>query len=237
MQPPGPGNSAPAQLRNPRAWGTNPPLQIQSAEASSGGSRTEPPPQGFQQKGYQSVLWSAHDDNDDDLVFTIYFRGESEKDWHVLKDKLTQRFYSWDTASMPDGAYYLKIVASDSPSNPADEALSDAKESDRWIVANTAPRIENLRAGSDTLNTKISFDAVAASNAIARAQYSIDAGDWQLIFPTGTLSDAPKESYSTELSGLPPGDHTLAVQVADDFNNTATAKTTFTVQPRAAGSR
>jgi WD40 repeat protein len=236
MQPAGPGNAASAQLKYPRTPGASPLLQIQTADAS-GGSRNEPPPQGFQQRGYQSVLWSAHDDNDDDLVFTIYFRGEAEKDWRILKDKLTQRYYSWDTSSMPDGAYYLKIVASDSPSNPADQALWGARESDRWMVGNTPPRIENLRAGSGLLNTKASFDAVAASSAIARAEYSIDAGDWQLIFPTGVLSDAPKESYYMELPGLPPGEHTLAVQVADDFNNTATAKTTFTVQPRAAGSK
>ncbi len=105
------------------------------------------------------------------------------------------------------------------------------------MVGNTPPRIENLRAGSGLLNTKASFDAVAASSAIAHAEYSIDAGDWQLIFPTGVLSDAPKESYYLELPGLPPGEHTLAVQVADDFNNTTTAKTAFTVQPRAAGSK
>ena len=98
----------------------------------------------------------------------------------------------------------------------------------RW--RNTPPRIENLRAGSGLLNTKASFDAVATSGAIARAEYSIDAGEWQLIFPTDVLSDAPKESYFVQLPGLSPGEHTLAVQIADDFNNTATAKTTFTVQ-------
>jgi len=230
MQTGGVGNATPAQLKYPRAPGSNPvAMQISSGDASNS-SKNEPPPQGFQQKGYQSVLWSAHDDNDDDLVFTIYFRGESEKEWRVLKNKLTQRYYSWDTASMPDGAYYLRIVGSDSPSNPADQSLWGVRESDRWMVANTPPRIENLRAGSGLLNTKASFDAIAASNAIARAAYSIDAGEWQLIFPTDMLSDAPKESYFMQLPGLPPGEHTLAVQVADDFNNTATAKTTFTVQ-------
>ena len=237
MPPAGPGNSMPVQLRNPRAFGANLSVQMQGADNAAGSSKMEPPPQGFQQKGYQSVLWSAHDDNDDDLVFTIYFRSEAEKDWRVLKDKLTQRYYSWDTSSMTDGAYYLKILASDSPSNPADQALWEVKESERWIVANTPPRIDNLRAGSGLLNNKASFDAIAASSAIARAQYSIDAGDWQLIFPTGVLSDSSKESYYLELPGLPTGEHTLAVQVADDFNNSTTAQTTFTVQPRAVGSK
>jgi len=33
-------------------------------------------PQGVYQKGYASVLWAAHDDNDDELRYAIYFRGE-----------------------------------------------------------------------------------------------------------------------------------------------------------------
>ena len=73
------------------------------------------------QKGYQSVLWTADDANDDDLQFSAYFRGENETNWELLKDKLDTHFYSWDATTMPDGAYYLKIVASDAPANPAGE--------------------------------------------------------------------------------------------------------------------
>jgi len=230
-QPAGAGNANPVPLRNPRGPAGSPSAQMMNPEAAMGGARIEVPPQGIEDKGYQSVLWSAHDDNDDDLLFTIYFRGEGEQNWRVLKDKLTQRFYSWDTQSMPDGAYYLKIVASDSPSNPIGQSLWAERVSDRWEVANTPPQIANLRAGSGVLNTKASFDATSASGPIAQAQYSIDAGDWQIIFPTGLLSDAPKESYFMELPGLPVGEHTLAVQVTDRFNNTTTAKITFTVSP------
>ncbi len=226
---PGGGVAVPVQLRNPRGPGANP----GSAPPSDTGAnaRIEVPPQGFEEKGYESVLWSSHDDNDDDLVFAIYFRSENEKNWRLLKDKITQHYYSWDTTSMPDGAYYLKIVASDSPSNPAGQALSTEKVSDRWQVANTPPQILNLRAGSGILNTKASFDAVSSSGPIASARYSLDAGDWQTIFPTDQLSDAPKESYFMELPGLPVGEHTLAVEVTDGFDNKATAKVTFTVSP------
>ena len=76
----------------------------------------------------------------------VYYRGEGEKNWRLLKDKLTQRYYSWDTTTMPDGAYYLKIVASDSPSNPPTQALTNERESERFEIENTPPRIENLRA-------------------------------------------------------------------------------------------
>lgn len=230
-QPSGPGTVVPVQLRYPRSAG-GASFATVSTEGMTAGSQIEVPPQGFRDKSYQSVLWSAHDDNEDDLVFSIYYRSESEQNWRLLKDNLKQKYYSWDTTTMPDGAYYLKIIASDSPSNPPDQALSAERQSDRWQVANTPPQIANLRAGSGLLNTKASWDATSSSGAIARAEYSIDSGDWRILFPTGLLSDSPKESYFVQLPGLPPGQHTLAVQVTDRFDNTAAAQVTFTVEPR-----
>jgi len=229
-QPGTPGNPVPAVLHFPHDPGVNSLVQV---TGDGSGAHVDVPPQGYSQKGYESVLWSAHDENGDDLTFAIYYRGESELNWRLLKDKITQRFYSWDTSSMPDGAYYLKVVASDSPSNPPEQTLDAERESDRWEIANTPPRIENLRAGPAVPNTKVSFDASSSSGVIARAQYSVDAGDWKIVFPAGLLSDAPKESYSIDLSGLSPGEHTLAVEVSDRFNNSSSGKVTFTVPLRA----
>lgn len=204
--------------------------------ASAKPPRIEVPPQGFEDKGFQSVLWSAHDENDDDLVFSVFYRGEGEQNWRLLKDKLSQRFYSWDTTTMPDGAYYLKITASDSPSNPAGQALSAERETDRFVIANTPPRIENFKArasASEDSAVTVSFDAISSSAAVARAQYSLDAGDWQVIFPTGLLSDSPKECYQFQLSGVPRGEHTIAVQIFDRFENTSASKVTFEIPGRA----
>jgi hypothetical protein len=216
----------------PNAQGDSPSAPPMNAEAGGGSSssKAQTALQGYNDKGYQSVIWNAHDSNDDDLSYTIYYRSEGDQAWHVLKDKLTDNYYSWDTTSMPDGAYYLKIRASDAPSNPSNDALTSERVSDRWVVANTPPHIEHLLAGSGLLNTRASFDAVSAYGPIAEAQYSIDAGPWQTIFPVGQLSDAPKESYYIEVPGLTDGEHTIAVQVTDRFDNTAAAKTNFTVQ-------
>lgn len=228
------GGMVPVQVRMPNPRGDTPSGPPMNAEAGSaaGTFKAQAPLQGYKDKGWQSVVWSAHDANDDDLLFTIYYRAEDQGTWHILKDKLNENYYSWDTASMPDGAYYLKIRASDSPSNPPNDALWAERVSDRWVVANTPPRIDHLRAGSGLLNTRASFDAVSAFGPIASAQYSIDAGPWQTIFPTGQLSDAPKESYYIEIPGLPNGEHTIAVQVTDRFDNTAAAQTSFTVRGR-----
>src|SRR5215469_8434522 len=68
-------------------------------------------------RSYIAVRWAAHDDNDDDLVYSIYYRGENESDWKLLKSGITEKNYSFESSLLPDGAYLLKVVASDAPSH------------------------------------------------------------------------------------------------------------------------
>jgi hypothetical protein len=220
--------NSPAQLRLPDR---GPSASGQSGEGENSGrqSRPEVPPQAVQDRGYQSVLWNAHDDNDDTLIYSIFYRGEGEKNWRLLKDKVAEPYYSWDTSTMPDGAYYLKIVASDAPSNPASDALTAEGESDRIVVGNTPPRVDDLRAQANGGGATLTFGATSTSGAIARASYSVDSADWQTVFPVGELSDAPKENYRWDITSLSPGEHTVSVRVTDRFGNETAAKTTFTV--------
>jgi len=200
---------------------------------SSAPARFELPPQGTLQKGYQSVLWSAHDDNDDELRYAVYFRGEADHEWKLLKDNLEQKFYSWDTTTLPDGAYYLKIVATDTPSNPPDVARKTERESERFEVDNTPPVIEGLKVGPPSGKMSgghpASFTARDASTAIERAQYSLDGGEWILLAPDEPVSDALVEHYNMGLPSLPPGEHIIAVRAYDRFENVGSAKITFTV--------
>ena len=199
-------------------------------------AKFEQPPQGLKERGWQSVLWSAHDDNDDDLRYAVYFRGENEHDWKLLKDKLDQKFYSWDTSSMPDGAYYLKIVASDAASNPPGQALNVERESERFEVDNTPPVIEDLRVGPPSGKMSggrpASFTARDAATSIERAQYSVDGGEWVLALNDKDISDSSVERFHMGLPPLEPGEHTLAVRAYDRFENVGSAKTTFVVSAK-----
>ena len=195
-------------------------------------------PQATQQKGYQSVLWNAHDDNDDDLRFAVYFRGEDEHDWKLLKDNLDQKFYSWDTTTMPDGAYYLKIVASDAPSNPPANALKTERESERFEVDNTSPAIEHLEAVVATTRNGtlapmrsivVKFSATDPTSSIEKAQYSVDGADWVMLAPAAGISDYKTESYEFTVQGLAAGEHTIAVRAYDKFENVGAGKTVITV--------
>ena len=200
-------------------------------------SKFDQPPQGILQKGYASVLWTAHDDNDDELRYAVYFRGENQRDWLLLKDNLDQKFYSWDATAMPDGAYYVKIVASDAPSNPPKVALKTEREGERFEIDNTPPVIQKLEANPTGMNADrsmgasydFSFSAIDATSSIERAQYSVDGGDWILLAPAKGISDNKTENYSFTVRGLAAGEHTIAVRAYDRFDNVGAGKTTVNV--------
>ncbi|HVH71638.1 MAG TPA: hypothetical protein VNB49_11060, partial [Candidatus Dormibacteraeota bacterium] len=223
-----PGQPTPVTLKAPPAPSTSGVTITQSSSSS----RFEQPPQGFVQKGYRTVLWTARDDNEDELQYAIYYRGENEEEWKLMKDKLDQKFYSFDTTTLPDGAYYLKIVAFDSPANPPAVALTAERESERFEVDNTPPAVEDLRVGPASGKMSgghsVSFTARDSTSAIDRAQYSVDGSDWILLSPSKGISDSSVEHYEFGIAAVSAGEHTLAVRVYDHFENVGSAKTTFT---------
>ncbi|MGH9670541.1 MAG: hypothetical protein ACRD3A_10575, partial [Terriglobales bacterium] len=187
-----------------------------------------------------AVRWSAHDDNDDDLVYSVYYRGDGESRWKLLKDKITDKFYSFDRDLLPDGGYTMRVVASDSPSNPADEALTDDKESARFELDSTPPVIESLSAAPDAGKIRVTFRAADTFSPITHAEYSVDAGDWQVLEPVGRISDSKTESYDFTAVPLPdnvapaaprgadppenPAEHIVVVRVYDRYDNVGSGK-------------
>jgi sugar lactone lactonase YvrE len=226
------GQAANVALKQPAAANPSGPVITTTT------TKFEQQPQGVYQKGYATVLWTAHDDNDDELRYAIYFRGENQRDWLLLKDNLDQKFYSWDATAMPDGAYYLKIVASDSSSNPPKEALKTERESERFEIDNTPPVIQKLEGSAAGMNADRSvgvaydfqFTATDATSGIEKAQYSVDGGDWILLAPVQGISDSKTESYNFTVRGLAPGEHTIAVRAYDRFDNVGAGKTTINTE-------
>ena len=75
-------------------------------------------------KGTWARAGWPRDPNGDTLVYTVEIRGANETEWKPLKDKVTEKYLSWDSTAFPDGEYRLRVTASDAPSNPPAEALT-----------------------------------------------------------------------------------------------------------------
>jgi outer membrane protein assembly factor BamB len=195
----------------------------------SGGAHFDSPVPSTHDRDAIGVKWNAHDDNDDQLVYSVYYRGDGDTRWLLLKDNLTDKVYSFDASLLPDGGYTVKVVASDAPSHSPGEALMAEKISHRFEVDTTPPRIENLAASLENGQIHVRFRAEDGFSTIRRAEFSVDAGEWKYVEPVGQISDAKTEDYDfktpVEAGKDAALEHVVVVRVYDKYDNMGAAKT------------
>ena len=174
-------------------------------------------------KGFIGARWLAADPNGDSLTYTIEIRGVNENEWKPLRDKVAEKYTSWDSTTFPDGEYRIRVTASDAPSNPPADTLTGRLESDPFLIDNTPPRISNLTASRNNGKLRARWHAADALNNIDKAEYSLDGGDWTVVAPTTGLSDSQELDYDLNLDAG-PGEHTIAVRVEDAYANQSAEK-------------
>jgi hypothetical protein len=186
-----------------------------------------------------AVKWKAQDENDDSLIYSVYYRGDGESRWKLLRDGIEDRFVNLDSDLFPDGGYTIRVVASDAPSHSPADALTGEGTSPRFEVDNTPPSIELLNTKVEGDKLHVTFRAVDSFSPISHAEYSLDAGDWQTVDPVGKISDYKVETYDFK---VPIADkrviddveeHTLVIRVYDRFENMGIIKSVA----KAAGGR
>lgn len=167
----------------------------------------------------KEVHWRANDKDGDTLVYRLYFQADGDDVWvpAFLDKPLHKTEYSWDTESIPDGWYRIKVVASDEESNPAGEALTGEKISDLVKVDNTRPRVQELSydAASGILK------GVARDNLslIRYLEYSVDGGEWKFFAPKDGVFDSREKAFEVKIGPLSAGPHYIAVRATDEEGN------------------
>ncbi|HYP13038.1 MAG TPA: hypothetical protein VEQ63_03870, partial [Bryobacteraceae bacterium] len=174
-------------------------------------------------RGFGGARWAVTDPNGDEMKFKLEIKGVAETTWKLLKENVKEKYLSWDSSAFADGIYVLRLTATDAPANPTELALTTQLESDRFLIDNTAPRISALAGARAGNKLNVQWKAVDTSTHVQKAQYSLDGGEWLTVLPTTKLSDAPELAYYLELEGR-PGEHTIAVRVADEYENEAVDK-------------
>jgi hypothetical protein len=204
---------------------TLPPLGRTTPVPSSARSvDTGPSPALTSAKGFIGARWLATDENGDTLTFKIEIRGEHETAWKPLYENLRERYYSWDSTAYSDGKYRVRVTASDAPSNTPEQALISSRESDLFLIDNTAPEISALTAAAQGGKIDVRFHVKDALNVLDKAEYSVNGGEWKVVEPTTRLTDSQEHDYRFQVDGG-AGEATIAVRVSDAYENQAVAKT------------
>ena len=174
------------------------------------------------QKGLQTLVWKADDENDDELAYDVLYRREGETTWHMLRRAVTDPILVWDTTTVPNGTYFVRIVASDAPSNPSVTALAGEIDSAAFEIDHTPPTISIGGVRTERGRTTVTFDVKDDHSPIQRVEFSQDGGiQWRGVFPTDGIADSKTEHYELVIEGE-LGERGLTIRASDSMNNVDT---------------
>ena len=176
------------------------------------------------------ISWQADDPDGDKLTYSLYFRGEDEREWKLLRANMTENTYLLDGDVLADGRYFFKVTASDRPSNPAEYARESELVGSPVQIDNTPPTVtasEPRRAPVVAPNTsllEIDVNAEDRGGTLRRCEYSIDAGPWLPVEAADGVTDSAREQFNIRVRDFPAGEHLVVIRVYDVAGNAGLAK-------------
>jgi hypothetical protein len=176
-------------------------------------------------RGLRTLTWRASDPNGDALRYRLELRSEDGGEWVEIGKDLEAMLYTWNTTTIPDGRYRLRVTASDGLANAIGEERTGFTVSEPFTVDNTPPVVERLEAHGAMLIG----EAVDATSPIWRLEASVDDGDWRTVAPEGGLADGLHARFSVTLPGLKPGPHVAGIRAVDLAGNAVTRAIPLTV--------
>lgn len=170
-------------------------------------------------QGYRTVDWSFDDPNGDFIIFDLYYRKLGASFWKPLAKDLESSVYAWDTRQMPDGNYEFKIVGTDAPSNPPALKRSTEKLSEPFWIDNTGPEIGKFAQKWAANEIQVIFNVSDAIHPVRKVEFSLDAEDWQLLYPQDGICDSRSEEFILSIPRTAGDTRTIAVKAMDEFDN------------------
>lgn len=175
--------------------------------------------QGFR-RGIRTFVWEATDGNADELEYQVSYRAEGGTNWAPLASGLQRKVFAWDTSSVQDGAYQLRVAVSDAPGNAPEAALLGTRESPVFDIDNTAPKITVSELIEDNNEFRLIFTVEDGHSPIHDVEVSQGHDEWRRVYPIDGIPDGLVEEFSVNLEddGGP-----VIIRATDALRNTSTA--------------
>jgi hypothetical protein len=180
-------------------------------------------------RGLRTLSWRGVDANGDPLRYKVAVRAEPSGDWIEIGKDLEVSVLTWNTNTLADGRYRVKVTASDVEGNAVNEALTAEAVSEPFSIDNTPPQVTALDAKAEAAGVAVSGAAADGEGWLQRLDVSTDDGPWHSLAPDGGLSDAPRLAFHATLKELAAGPHLVSVRAVDAAGNAATRAVRVTV--------
>ena len=210
----------------------NPPMQVDPNielsgldPATFGVPVSAVPPRRVYLRGARSFQWTAEDRNGDKLVYDIFYKEAADGNYKLLRENISENFYSLDGQSLTDGRYTIRIVAKDIPANPAVISLSGERISEPFDIDNAQPTVTASGTPQTTsTGARVVFLASDRAGYLSRAEYSVNGGDWLPVYADDGISDGPSERYTVEVPLTAPGEYAITLRAFDSQGNIGNAR-------------
>jgi WD40 repeat protein len=170
------------------------------------------------------ISWQADDPDGDKLSYSLYFRGEDEREWKLLRADISENTYLLDGDVLADGRYFFRVVASDRPSNPAGQAREAELIGPPVLIDNTPPVVKAGPPRRTATALEIDVDAEDAASSLRRCEFSVDAGPWQPVESADGVTDSPSEQFHIRIDNFALGEHLIVIRAYDAAGNAGLAK-------------
>lgn len=167
------------------------------------------------------LAWKVDNPDNDQLRYRVQYRFDTQPNtWRDLTkpdDTLTKAEIDWDTASLPEGTYRVRVEATDEIANPPDRITRHSLESGPILVDNTAPVFRSLTA----TGRRIKADIVDGLGPIVRIDFAVDGRtDFRPLGAADGVLDEPTEQVDVDFAKiLSAGNHLVAVRAFDQAGN------------------
>ncbi|MBI5169310.1 MAG: hypothetical protein HZA61_07480 [Candidatus Eisenbacteria bacterium] len=176
-------------------------------------------------RGLRTLQWRGSDPNGDALRYRIEVKREDGGEWVEIGKDLEATLYTWNTNSLPDGRYRVRVTATDGVSNAVGEERTGFAVSRPFAVDNTPPAWKALSGQGARLEGAADDD----SSPIVRLEVAVDDGDWRSLATDTGLADSREARFRVTLPSLAPGEHLVSVRAVDMAGNAATRAVTVQV--------
>ena len=169
--------------------------KLQTGLQQSGGSVAKP-------SSTVNIRWDVDNPDKDDLRYRVFYRLDNQQIWRdALKpsEVFTRTSLDWDTTSLPEGLYRLRVEATDELVNSPDKVTKHALESGR----------------------KLTGEAVDGLGPIVRIELALaGTDDWRPIAPSDGIYDEASEKFEQDVSAIvPSGSRMIGVRAYDQAGN------------------
>src|SRR5262249_42857756 len=149
--------------------------------------------------------------------------------WVALEEDYEKKEFEWDTTTTPSGTYRVKVVASDRRDNAEEDALTDERISEPFVVSHAPPEVKVKVTGVEGGQAVVEATASDPHVRLTSASFAVNGKKWANVFPTDGVFDSKEEAFKFKTDALKPGTYVLVLRVKDAAGNTGSGDVVFTV--------